>query len=145
MIEITDFETILKIWQEKLWPERISKIETHSAMLLSGEYELKNFNYTPTYFIYKVGNLIVGCNSGHMCCDNSYRSRGLYVLPAFRKKGIGKQLLVATIEQGEKENCEYVWSYPRLESWPTYKSAGFSLVGDWHEGETGVNALCKYP
>jgi len=144
MITTVDFKTIFKIWSEYLWPNRLSNIQPHSAMLMSGHYELKNFNYTPTFFIYKVDGIIAGCNSGHKCCDNTYRSRGLYVFPEFRKKGYGKELLVATINQGIKENTRYIWSYPRYESWSTYESAGFKLASDWKKDETGTNALCVY-
>lgn len=145
MVTKTDFETIYQIWKTKLWPERKTEIETHSAMLISGEYELKNFNYPATFFIYKIDDKIAGCNSGHMCCDGTYRSRGLYVFPEFRKRGIGKELLLATIDQGKQENCEYVWSYPRYESWTTYQASGFKLTGDWHPTETGINAYCTCP
>jgi GNAT superfamily N-acetyltransferase len=144
MISKTDFKTINKIWTEQLWPNRVSKIEPHSAMLLNKTYDIKNFDYDATYFLYHVDGKIAGCNSGHKCTDNTYRSRGLYVFPEYRKQGIGKHLLVATIQQGKEENCDLVWSYPRFESWTTYKSAGFELISDWAESETGLNAYCQY-
>ena len=142
MILKTTFEVVLDIWQNHLWPERTSKIEPHSAMLIAGDYELKNYEYTPSFFIYRIDDKIVGCNSGHKCCDGSYRSRGLYVFPEYRKKGYGKELLLETIEQGRKEEATFVWSYPRYESWPTYQASGFRLVSDWKRDETGTNALC---
>lgn len=144
MIIKTNFETILPIWKNQLWPTRTSKIETHSAMLLSGEYELKNYRYPPSFFILMVDGVVVGCNSGHKCCDGTYRSRGLYVFPEHRKKGYGKDLLVATIRQGLSEDATHIWSYPRLESWPTYESARFKLISDWKTDETGMNAYCVY-
>lgn len=143
MIVETDFNTIKIIWTHHLWPNRESKIESHSAMLLTGGYDIHNFDYKPTYLLYYIDGKIAGCNSGHLCNDNKYRSRGLYVFPEFRKKGIGTELLQATIRQGKKENCALVWSYPRFESWSTYKAAGFELISDWTDGETGVNAYCK--
>lgn len=145
MIEVATFEIVSDIWKNKLWPNRTSTIDTHSAMLISGEYELKNYNYPATFFVYKINDTIVGCNSGHQCCDGSYRSRGLYVFPDYRKQGIGKKLLDVTIEQGNKEKSTFVWSYPRLESWSTYKAAGFRLVSEWTESETGINAYCRFP
>jgi GNAT superfamily N-acetyltransferase len=143
MIKEVGFSDIVEIWTKKLWPERVSSIETHSAMLISGEYELKNFNYPPTFFVYMVNDVIAGCNSGHKCCDGTYRSRGLFVFPEYRKKGIGKELLLATIDQGKKETCTLIWSYPRFESWPTYNSAGFNLISSWSTSETGTNAYCS--
>ena len=143
MIIETDFETIKHIWVDHLWPNRTSKIESHSAMILDGGYDIKNFDYKPTYLLYCVDDKIAGCNSGHKCSDNKYRSRGLYVFPEFRKQGIGKELLLATVSQSKKENCDLVWSYPRFESWTTYKSAGFELISEWAESETGLNAYCS--
>lgn len=142
MIIKTSFPTILEIWQNHLWVERKSKIESHSAMLLDQTYDLKNFNYTPSYFVYIVDSKIVGCNSGHKCCDDTYRSRGLYVFPEYRGHGYGTELLIQTIKQGKIERATSVWSYPKLESWNTYKKANFKLISDWKESEMGTNAYC---
>ena len=145
MISKTNFETVLNLWKTKLWPDRKSAIESHSAMLINDTFDLKNFNYPATFFIYSIDGKIVGCNSGHMCLDDMYRSRGLYVDPNFRKQGIGRELLLATIEQGVKEQAKSIWSYPRYESWSTYKSAGFTLTSEWKKSETGINAYCSIP
>jgi len=142
MIVKISFEEILDIWRNKLWPNRISKIESHSAMLLNGTMTLQNWQFEPSYFAYKIDNNIVGCNSGHKCEDNSYRSRGLFVFPEYRKRGIGVELLLATIQQANLEKCNNVWSYPRQSSWATYQKAGFSLYSDWHQGESDINAYC---
>lgn len=144
MITTAGFETVYDLWRNHLWPDRTTNIEAHSAMLMSGQYELKNFRYPPTFFVLYIEGKLVGCNSGHKCCDGSYRSRGLYVLPEYRKNGYGKEFLLATIEQGRKENATFVWSYPRYESWPTYESAGFELASEWKKDETGTNAFCIY-
>jgi GNAT superfamily N-acetyltransferase len=143
MIVKTDFDTINEIWTKYLWVDRKSKIEPHSAMLLSGEYELKNYKSRPSFFIYMIGDEIAGCNSGHKCCDGTYRSRGLYVFPDHRKKGYGKELLLETINQGQRENAKCVWSYPRQNSWGTYKSAGFELISEWTASDNYLNAYCK--
>ena len=143
MIIKTTFDNILPIWHEYLWPHRQSKIESHSAMLLDGTFDLKNFDNVASYFVYMIEDQIVGCNSGHLCCDGTYRSRGLYVHKDYRNKGIGKQLLIATIEQGKLESEKFVWSQPRITSWSVYQSAGFELISDWVQTETGTNAFCK--
>lgn len=142
MIIKTDYQTILQIWEQYLWVERTSKIETHSAMLLDGTYDMKNFNYVPSYFIYLRNGEIAGCNSGHMCLDNTYRSRGLYVFPQHRGNGIGLALLLETIKQAKIEKSKLVWSYPRKKSWRTYKKAGFKLTTQWSAGELDLNAYC---
>jgi len=142
MIVETDFETIRYIWKDYLWPTRTSAIEQHSAMLLNGTFDIKNFDNKATFLLYHDNGSIAGCNSGHLCSDNSYRSRGLYVFPEYRKQGIGKKLLEHTINIGKKENANMIWSYPRYESWKTYQSAGFSLCSEWAASETGTNAYC---
>jgi GNAT superfamily N-acetyltransferase len=143
MITEIDFETIYPIWKNLLWPERISKIESNSAMKYLGDYDLKNLYTRPTFFAYYIDDIIIGVNSGHMCHDNSYRSRGLYVDPIYRKRGIGTKLLLASILQAEKENAKFVWSYPKYTAYKTYLGAGFSVTSDWEKSELGQNAYCK--
>jgi GNAT superfamily N-acetyltransferase len=65
------------------------------------------------------------------------------VFHEYRGQGIGQSILLATIEQARKENCDFVWSYPKKSSWRTYAAAGFELAGDWHDSEMDVNAYCK--
>lgn len=143
MIKNISYEQIFEIWSYHLWANRKSPIEPVSAMIYKSGYDLKNFNFSPNFFAYFVDDKVAGVNSGHRCFDNSYRSRGLFVFPEYRKQGIGIKLLEATIEQGTKEHCEFVWSYPRFNSWTTYEKAGFVLTSEWSEGETGINAFCR--
>jgi len=144
MISIISYHDIYPIWRNHLWPNRKSEIEAHSAMLYMKGYDLKNYEYTPSFFAYKIDDEIVGVNSGHMCCDNSYRSRGLFVFPKYRKQGIGKELLEYTIKTGIYEGADFVWSYPRKTSWRVYTSAGFELSTEWFESEIGENAFCIF-
>lgn len=144
MIETITFEEILPIWRNHLWPDRTSTIESNSAMCYKDGYDMFNMNTKPTFFAYKINNEIAGVNSGHMCKDNHYRSRGLFVFEKFRGMGIGTKLLIATIEQGRKENAHMCWSYPRDTSWKTYSSAEFLLDGEFSISETGNNAYCYY-
>lgn len=141
IIEI-DFPTIKEIWTQYLWPERKSAIETHSTMMFLNGYDLKNFNFTPTFLAYTINDKIAGVNSGHMCLDNQYRSRGLYVFPEHRNQGIGVILLRSTMEIAKKENAKFIWSYPKQTSWNTYSRAGFILASSWEQSELGSNAYC---
>lgn len=143
MISKITFKELFHIWSESLWPERQSFIEPTSAMLFLGGYDLENMSYSPTFFAYKINDIVAGVNSGHMCKDNNYRSRGLFVFPKYRNAGIGTELLLSTIEQGLNEGAEFVWSYPRKDSWKTYEAAGFKLSSKWHNSETGINAYCR--
>lgn len=143
MVKHITFDDIFPIWRLCLWPNRISEIESHSAMTFDGSYDIENFNCSANYFCFMVDNEVAGVNSGHMCSDGSYRSRGLYVHPEFRKKGIGRALLLTTVEQARKEKASFVWSFPRQESWQVYESAGFELTSDWAPDEMGMNAYCR--
>jgi len=145
MIKKITFEDILPIWEIHLWPNRISKIESNSAMNLLGGYDLFNMNTIPTFFGYYVNDMLIGVNSGHMCINKQYRSRGLYVKEPYRRMGVGRELLLSTIIQGHREKAELCWSYPRESSWDAYESAGFALISDWEKSETSdSNAYCVY-
>ena len=145
MIKLIDFATIFQIWQKYLWPDRASPIETNSAMIYLGGIEGKNMLTTPTFFGYFHENNLAGVNSGHLCADNTYRSRGLYVFPEYRGMGIGSKLLTATIQQAEVEEAKLVWSLPRRTSWYTYRRAGFTQTSDWFKTETSdENAYCAF-
>lgn len=143
MIKKISYNETLDVWTNYLWTNRTSKIESISAMLFLKGYDLNNYNYIPTFFGYYHDSKLVGVNSGHKCYDGTYRSRGLYVFNEYRHLGIGKNLLIETINQGKLEQATLVWSFPRKESWGTYQSAGFILASDWNPSETGVNAFCK--
>ncbi len=143
MLQNITWRHISLIWITELWPNRISPIEKISHMMLEGP-DMDNSKFEPSFFGYFVDSTLVGVNSGHMCCDGSYRSRGLYVNPEYRGKGIGQVLLNAAIEQARKEKAKIVWSFPRQTSWPTYSAVGFKLLGNWQSTETSdANAKCS--
>lgn len=142
MIKEITFDEILPIWRDYLWPNRTSEITATSAMCYLGGYDLVNMSYTPTFFAYVIEGKIAGVNSGHMCMNGRYRSRGLYVFDKFRGKGIGTKLLVATIEQARLEGATLCWSYPKDTSWSTYAKAGFELSSEFGSDENGKNAYC---
>lgn len=144
MITIINWAEIKKIWEEKLWINRRSMIESTSAMIYLGGIDVNSMRAKPTFFGYKLNNEIVGVNSGHLCNDNTYRSRGLWVNQSHRKNGIGLALLNATTEKAREEHAKLIWSYPRFESWSTYSAAGFFLRSDWEISETSEkNAYCS--
>jgi len=143
MIRPITWKQIQKIWHTELWPDRKSAIEPTSAMKYLEGYEIKNMLYNPTFFGYYLNTTLIGVNSGHKCEDGSYRSRGLWVDANHRGYGYGKELLLATIDQATKENCDFIWSYPRKKSWSTYRSVGFKKTSIWAKSETSnFNAFC---
>lgn len=140
MIQKITFEQIYPVWKLHLWPTRQSKIERTSAMKFLGGYDIENMTFTPTFFGYYRDTKLVGVNSGHSCVGGSYRSRGLFVFPEFRKHGIGVLLLRAAITQAHVEHAYCIWSYPKQSSWSTYEKAGFSLASEWEHSELDINA-----
>lgn len=142
LVKEISFEEILYIWSNFLWKERKSTIEKNSAMTYLGGLDMSNMYSKPTFIAAIESNRIIGVNSGHLCKDNGYRSRGLYVHEQYRKKNVGYSLLCETIEIAKKEKADYVWSYPKQTSWKTYQKAGFVLSSPWEMSELGYNAYC---
>lgn len=143
MIREISFDEVLPIWRDYLWPDRTSEITATSAMHYLGGYDLVNMSYPPTFFAYIINGEIAGVNSGHMCMNGRYRSRGLYVFERFRGKNIGTELLIATIDQARLEGANLCWSYPKDTSWKTYAKAGFKLDSEFEDSENGKNAFCS--
>ncbi len=145
------FEQILPIWQNKLWPNRVSKIETHSAMTWpythpNQPYSMDVFIYPATFFGIFNQDKLVAVNSGHLTTQQEYRSRGLWVDPDYRGMGLAQIILLATIDQAKKEGAKMIWSIPRLTALTAYERVGFKTVGDRvDEGvEFGPNIYCTY-
>lgn len=136
-----DFNTIQSIWKNKLWPNRNSAIETHSAMTWPFEgdpesIDMSIFDYTATFWGAYLDNKLVGVNSGHRTTDEQYRSRGIWVDPDYRKRGVAQMLFLMTAHQAKVEGCEMFWSIPRKTALPAYTKFGFETVGDYIVTET---------
>ena len=135
------FDQILDIWQKKLWPNRTSAIETHSAMTwpyegAPEEYDMNVFKYPATFWGLFIDEKLVGVNSGHKTSDTQYRSRGIWVDPDYRKQGIAQNLFNMSKHQAILEKCEMIWSIPRKTALPAYTKFGFETVGDYIVTET---------
>ena len=135
------FEQIVRIWQNELWPDRQSPIETHSAMTWpyswpEKEIDMEIFNYDATFFGVFSKQKLIGVNSGHKSSEVEYRSRGIWVDPAFRKTGVSQLLFEMTEDQATAEGCEMIWSIPRKTALKAYTKFGFQTVGDYFGTET---------
>ena len=140
-IERLNFKKIKSIWQTKLWPNRTSAIETHSAMTWPFEgnpdpINMDIFNYPATFWGAYLDNKLVGVNSGHKTTDKQYRSRGVWVDPEYRKRSVAQMLFLMTAHQAKVEGCEMLWSIPRKTALPAYTKFGFQTVGDYIVTET---------
>lgn len=137
------FQQIREVWSNKLWPGR-ELIEPVSAMVYLQGYSMEHFNLPVIYYGIFEDNLLVGVNSGHLCSDNSFRSRGLWVDPTCRGKGYGIALLKRTVNYGRVLRCDFCWSLPRQTSWTTYEKVGFSRTTEWMSTDTSsANAYCR--
>ena len=143
MIQRITYYLMFTIWHDHLWPNRTSPIESTSAMRFLGGYDIENMNYPPYFFAWVEDGKVLGVNSGHLCADNSFRSRGLYVFPEYRGRGIAQSLLKATIEEARNDGADFAWSYPKKSSWKAYESVGFELASDWEQSELDINAYCR--
>lgn len=141
IIKRVDFETVLPLWTIKLWPGRSSPIEPLSAMTWPFEGDpqpinMSIFEYEPSFWAVFDEDTIVGVNSGHRTTDWQYRSRGIWVDPNYRGKGIANLLFSSLQEQAVAESCEMIWSIPRKTALPAYTKFGFKTVGGYIETET---------
>ncbi|MDZ4083034.1 MAG: GNAT family N-acetyltransferase [Bdellovibrionales bacterium] len=152
VLEQCGFEDVLPAWQNKLWPGRVSKIESHSAMKWLGGIDLELMKAPASFWCLRQQseNLIVAVLSGHfgglievknhgsqerisetVRPVRSYRTRGLYVDPRFRGHSASKILMTAALEQAKREACEVAWTFPRQSTMPVYEKLGFKMVGQW--------------
>jgi GNAT superfamily N-acetyltransferase len=141
VLEVCRFEDVLPIWQASLWPGRLSKIETNSAMKWLGGIDLELMKAPASFWRLRIEkeNLTVGVLSGHFggLIDREnrqvrgYRTRGLFVGPQFRGHGASKILMTAALAQANREACEVAWTFPRQSSMPVYEKLGFKMVGQW--------------
>jgi GNAT superfamily N-acetyltransferase len=128
MVKFISFGEILPLWK-KLWPDT-EVIKPHNEWEFLGGYN-SEVPCSDVWFIgYYIDQELVGCNSCFMSSKEHLRSRGIYILPENRGKGISKFLFNKTIEIAEQNNVELVWSYPRLDALPSYLAAGFETIGD---------------
>lgn len=148
-VELCDFNTAKKVWLSDLWKDRDpDDIKPVSTMTLDSDYNITydmEIQHTETYcFVVKHNNNIIGINSGHKCSDKLFRSRGLWTHPDWRKIGIGKLVLEATVRKAKLLGCKRIWSFPRKSSIYAYNSVGFQQKTKWtNDGLFGPNCIVE--
>jgi len=136
------FEEMLPIWTNNLWIGRKTQIKPTNGLKFLGGYDKSIENNTPTFFGAFINDECVAVNSGHATNDYEYRSRGVYVMPEYRRQGISQELFKATEDQCLKENKKILWSMPRVSSLQAYEKFGFNVVSDFFDDmEFGPNCF----
>jgi GNAT superfamily N-acetyltransferase len=170
VLEECRFEDVLPIWQSRLWPGRISKIESNSAMKWLGGIDLelmqapasfwrirtveKEVNETPPRVIAVLSGHFGGIipppvvqNSDSTKLIRSFRTRGLFVDPEYRGSGAASAIMKAALIEAKESGCEAAWTFPRKTAMPAYEKMGFKMVGNWigendpGAGEFGPNCF----
>lgn len=142
------FDRILPVWENKLWPNRESEIREMSSMVYKGGTDMSIYEkYTPTFWGVFDGDRVIGVNSGFRTSDDMYRSRGIWVDPEYRRRGVSRMLFRALNAQAIQEHCSYIWSIPRRSALGSYQRAGFQQSSEFFdEGmEFGPNCYVIKP
>lgn len=142
---------VKQIWSEHLWPDRkdINRMSSMSDAhnldknIFKAKYNTSESNYQPYFFGCRIDNILVGVNSGHQTSDTHFRSRGLFVLPNYRRLNIGTELLLATIKKAQQQKCKIIWTMPRKTALATYENVGFIKKSDWFKTETVLDRRIK--
>ena len=141
-IKIVDFKTIYPIWKHKLWKGRISKIEESNPIDYLGKYNPELLKNKAICFACYIDSNIVGVNTLLPTSNNFCRSRGFYINPEQRLKGIGKKLMETTLQYAYNLNFKCIWSLPRKSSLPFYLKFGFKQTSEFDDQyEFGPNCF----
>jgi len=128
VIKRISWDIIYPIWKDRLWKNRVSKIKpTNGLGFLSG-YDKTIEDNIPTFFGAYKKEKCVGVISGHSTSAIEYRSRGIYVFPECRKRGIAQKLFQSIEEQAVQEDRTILWSMPRKKAISTYLKFGFEIA-----------------
>lgn len=137
-----EWEQILPVWRDKLWPGRKSEIKPINGIKFMGGFDRNIEHSTPTFFGAFSNDELIGVNSGFRTDVDSYRSRGLYVEHTYRRQGIAQLLLHAIEAQAIFEGHSLLWSMPRATSMPAYLKFGFVRVSNFFDENVEFGPNC---
>ena len=120
----SNFSEVYTIWRNNLWPKRVEPIEETSALLFRKGIDM-GYRSSEVFFVKIESNdRIIGVCSGQRTGVQEFRSRGLWVLEAFRKKGLGSKLFYGVEKESKKRGGVHLWTLAREESKGFYESMG---------------------
>ena len=134
VISKVDFDIILEVWKQQLWPNRKSEIRPLNSMQFLGGIDMSIYEkYVPSFWAVFDNDNIIGVNSGFATNDISYRSRGIFVWPDYRRKGVAQLLFDQIDKQATHENKTVCWSIPRKTALPAYEKAGYVKCSEFFD------------
>jgi len=145
IIEMITFNKILPIWEEYLWKNKEDGIKPMSSITIYGTIDMKIYENKPSFFALKNKDETVGVISGFSTSKSDYRCRGIYIFPKYRGQDLSKILFHICLVQTIKEGRRRIWSLPRRDAYPAYKSFGFKRISSWTDKfEFGPNCFVEY-
>lgn len=137
-IQEANFQSILFLWQNELWPGR-SDIEEYSWMKFGGGHYEKFDSPKKKFWTALDQAKQIGVISTHALPEQKcVRMRGLWIHPDYRRKNIGSSLISIACEWANHQDAQIIWTYPRQEAWPVYAKQGFKVQSDWIKDEKGI-------
>lgn len=144
MIKDISWKEILPFW-ELLHPGRDQKKFVKMSLKKEAKWNVPEEKLNINFFGEFNNNILCGVYSTHMTPNNLLRSRGIVVLPEYRKQGIATRLAKQAIIKNKLFKCDGVWAYPRIgSSLNAHLQAGYKQVSDLHETRYGTNCFVLY-
>ncbi len=139
----SNFENILPIWKNQLWPLRISEIQSTSAIDDNGIIDINLTFYKPYFYEAIQNNQTIGVIGGQMTSDSMYRMRGLWVHENFRKMGVGQMLVLKNMQTAHELNSKVIWTMSRESALQFYERQGFIRYMNVDKFEYGPHVIVK--
>jgi len=143
ILKACTFEEILPVWRDHLWPNRHSAIEPISWLNHKTQIDATIPNHAqPIFFaMFDLSGKVCAVVSGHKTDQKMFRSRGLWVHPQWRNKGVARALMGALEEAAFRMGAQKIWTMPRLSAGPFYTKAGFFIENQVNGFEFGPHYL----
>lgn len=145
VIEKITFDKILPTWRGYLWENKKGGIKPMSSITIDDTIDMEIYNNIPSFFALKNKDETVGVISGFSTSESDYRCRGIYIFPEYRGQNLSKMLFRVCLVQAIKEGRHKLWSLPRRDVYPAYKSFGFKRISPWTDKfEFGPNCFVEH-
>ena len=125
---------INKVDAEKIRPLR------HSELRKGQDYSttsyLKDYEEGTFHMACILDGKIVTCatfyaeTSEEIKSDNAYKLRGMATDYNFQRKGYARNLMLESLKELKKSDCDMLWCNARLGAVNFYKSVGFKIIGE---------------